>query len=176
MIKNSWLLRADRVWCLHCLACCSEVQPLLQSISSVRPDSEARQCDDMTTSQASPALSRLSSGSPPQGDGETLTMNFPLWLTDCYICLRRRTGGVWAVSSHPSSWLLQPGQGSSPRWDYLLLLILILILIWLSDYLHGTEGDSEDFENGFFFPEPPSPNLFTEAPTPEFIGKTESGI
>ena len=42
--------------------------------------------------------------------------------------------------------------------------------------MHGTEGDSEDFENGFFFPEPPSPNLFTEAPTPEFIGKTESGI
>lgn len=27
------------------------------------------------------------------------------------------------------------------------------------------------FENGFFFPQPPSPNFFPEPPTPEFTGK-----
>ena len=47
----------------------------------------------------------------------------------------------------------------------------------LTNTLPGREGESEGFENGFFFPQPPSPpfppspNLFTEAPTPEFIGE-----
>ena len=32
------------------------------------------------------------------------------------------------------------------------------------------EESEQAFENGFYFPQPPSPNFFTEAPTPEFIG------
>ena len=32
------------------------------------------------------------------------------------------------------------------------------------------EESEEAFEKGFYFPQPPSPDFFTEAPTPEFIG------
>ena len=38
------------------------------------------------------------------------------------------------------------------------------------------QDDSEGFENGFYFPQPPSPNLFTEAPTPEFVGENNPNI
>ena len=86
----------------------------------------------------------------------------------------RWSPGISAVSAQPSTWLLQPRQGSWPRWAETSAL---LTTIYFSDYpeltntLPGTEGESEGFENGFFFPQPPSPNLFTEAPTPEFIGE-----
>lgn len=53
-----------------------------------------------------------------------------------------------------------------------------ILSITFSDYVEFTkaleksiEESEEAFENGFYFPQPPSPSFFTEAPTPEFIGQ-----
>ena len=40
------------------------------------------------------------------------------------------------------------------------------------DLERSVEESEAECENGFCFPQPPSPTFFTEAPTPEFIGKT----
>ena len=146
--------------------CCSKAPPLLQSFVSPRVlqcQTQARLWHDITSLPT--ALHLL------------LCFSWPGW-----------SAGISAVSAHPSTWLLQSRQGSSPRSAETpspspSTSVETVLYIFFSDYpeltntLPGREGESEGFENGFFFPQPPSPpfppspNLFTEAPTPEFIGE-----
>ena len=85
-------------------------------------------------------------------------------------------------TAHTPSWLLQSWarawtrEGHWNRSDQNSEFSLSWTI--LSDYVEFTkaleksiEESEEAFENGFYFPQPPSPSFFTEAPTPEFIGQ-----
>ena len=79
---------------------------------------------------------------------------------------------VFCLTSPPpdySSPDKEPFRGQSDSHP-LASLIPSAEYLQLTNTLAGEE-EEQDFENGFFFPQPPSPNLLTEAPTPEFIGK-----
>jgi len=76
-------------------------------------------------------------------------------------------GGAASIPDHPTP----PPDYSSPEPDP--------DKEYSTDYLEiakalekSIDESEEGFENGFHFPEPPSPDFFTEAPTPEFIGQS----
>ena len=125
-----------------------------------------------------------SSTSPSPSPGAVIIISKRLSKDFCFkiFAMKRRTLQTQVSSPHPLlttqvlSQSLDPERTLKQVW--LEQFNCEMLSTTFSDYVEFTkaleksiEESEEAFENGFYFPQPPSPSFFTEAPTPEFIGQ-----